>query len=86
MVSKSFGVLINHSQVVSTFFSSLFFQETLIISEPSTQGSPEGLEFFEMRRRNLPGVEEEGYGPFGVLIPIVDAEGASLFRCVEQGD
>eukprot|EP00804_Cyclotella_cryptica_P006489 CCRYP_012786-RB/>CCRYP_012786-RB protein AED:0.12 eAED:0.12 QI:1112/0.7/0.90/1/0.8/0.90/11/549/703 len=57
--------------------------ETLIISEPSTKGTPEGLSFYEMRRRNLPG--SEGYGSFGVLIQLVDAEDAGFFHCVEAG-
>ena len=25
------------------------------------------------------------YGPFGVLIPLVDAEDAGFFRCVKEG-
>eukprot|EP00804_Cyclotella_cryptica_P006522 CCRYP_012789-RB/>CCRYP_012789-RB protein AED:0.24 eAED:0.24 QI:253/1/1/1/0.71/0.8/15/71/708 len=59
--------------------------ETLIISEPSSQGSPQGLSFYEMRRRNRPGTEASGYGPFGVLIPLVDAEEAGFFRCDKEG-
>ncbi|KAL7516968.1 hypothetical protein ACHAWX_001938 [Stephanocyclus meneghinianus] len=59
--------------------------KTLIISDPSSQGSPEGLSFYEMRRRNLPGTEASGYGPFGVLIPLIGAEDAGFFRCIKEG-
>ena len=50
---------------------------------PSTEGSPEGLEFYEMRRRNIPASEAaaSAYGPFGVLIPLINAQGAGFFSC-----
>ena len=58
---------------------------TLIISAPaSNQGSPVGLDFFEMRRRNIAfeaGIYDYDYGPFGVLIPLVEYEGSGFFHC-----
>ena len=58
---------------------------TLIISAPaSNQGSPVGLDFFEMRRRNIAfesGIYDYEYGPFGVLIPLVEYEGSGFFHC-----
>lgn len=58
--------------------------KTLIISSPSGSGSPVGLDFYEMRRRNIQFENEiEGfdYGPFGVLIPLVEYAGSGFFHC-----
>lgn len=59
---------------------------TFLISEPTSGGSPVGISFFEMRRRN--GITDEGrsisqnsYDPFGVLIPLVGFEGSGFFHC-----
>ena len=68
-------------------FSGLGLQDnsTLIISEPSTNdGSPVGLDFFEMRRRNIAFEDGEldfDYSPYGVLLPLVEYEGSGFFHC-----
>ncbi|KAL7469751.1 hypothetical protein ACHAXS_010855 [Conticribra weissflogii] len=57
---------------------------TLIISDPSLGGSPVGLDFFEMRRRNdifEGGKYDYDYDPFGVLIPLVPYSGSGFFHC-----
>jgi len=58
---------------------------TLIISEPTLEASPVGLDFFELRRRNKQvfggGKYDYDYGPFGVLIPMIDYDGAGFFHC-----
>lgn len=55
----------------------------LIISAPTTGGHPVGVDFYEMRRRSAdvmaPNVYD--YGPFGVLIPLVEYEGSGFFHC-----
>lgn len=55
----------------------------LIISDPTTLGSPEGVDFYEMRRRSADVMASNGYnyGPFGVLIPLVEYEGSGFFHC-----
>jgi len=55
----------------------------LIISAPTTAGSPEGVDFYEMRRRSADMMASNGYnyGPFGVLIPLVEYEGSGFFHC-----
>ena len=57
----------------------------MIISAPTYgQGSPVGVDFFEMRRRNVAfedGLEDYDYSPFGVLIPLVGYEGSGFFHC-----
>mmetsp|Transcript_22209 Transcript_22209/g.45394 ORF Transcript_22209/g.45394 Transcript_22209/m.45394 type:complete len:708 (+) Transcript_22209:228-2351(+) len=57
---------------------------TLIISDPSLGGSPVGLDFFEMRRRNdifEGGTYDYDYDPFGVLIPLIPYAGSGFFHC-----
>ena len=58
---------------------------TLIISAPSSDsGSPVGIDFYEMRRRNVAfegGSFDYQYGPFGVLLPLVEYEGSGFFHC-----
>ena len=58
---------------------------TLIISSPSFGlGSPVGVDFYEMRRRNIEfesGQYDYDYSPFGVLIPLVEYEGSGFFHC-----
>jgi len=50
---------------------------TVIISAPTTDSSPVGVDFYEMRRRNkqFEGTEKNyNYGPFGVLLNNIGAE------------
>jgi len=58
---------------------------TLIISAPTSGlGSPVGVDFYEMRRRNLAleiGIHDYDYSPFGVLIPLAQYEGSGFFHC-----
>lgn len=57
---------------------------TVIISEPTAAGSPVGIDFYEMRRRNKAfenGIYDYDYSPFGVLIPLTGYEGAGYFHC-----
>lgn len=56
---------------------------TVIISAPTTDSSPVGVDFYEMRRRNkqFEGTEKNyNYGPFGVLLNNIGAEGAGYFH------
>lgn len=68
-------------------FSGLGDQDnrTLIISAPTAGlGSPVGVDFYEMRRRNIEfedGIYDYDYSPFGVLIPLVEYEGSGFFHC-----
>lgn len=67
-------------------FSGLGDQDnsTLLISAPTTKGSPVGVDFYEMRRRNVAfetGIHDYDYSPFGVLIPLVEYEGSGFFHC-----
>ena len=67
-------------------FSGLGEQDnkTIIISAPTDGGTPVGVDFYEMRRRNIasePGDLDHNYGPFGVLIPLTEYEGTGFFHC-----
>lgn len=56
---------------------------TFLISAPTFGGSPIGLDFYEMRRRNIPddSIHKHAYDPFGMLIPLIAYEGSSFFNC-----
>jgi len=57
---------------------------TVIISGPTAAGSPVGIDFYEMRRRNKAfenGIYDYDYSPFGVLIPLTGYEGSGYFHC-----
>lgn len=55
---------------------------TMLISAPTVDLTPVGIDFFEMRRRNVPfGETHYDYGPMGVLIPLVENEGSGFFHC-----
>lgn len=56
---------------------------TFLISEPTFGGSPSGVDFFEMHRRNIKEIEKYyDYDPFGILIPLVNfADGVGFFHC-----
>lgn len=61
---------------------------TVIISAPTGGGSPVGVDFYEMRRRNIAletGEFDYDYGPFGVLIPVTEYEGTGFFHCNRAG-
>lgn len=57
---------------------------TFVMSAPTNGISPVGVDFFEMRRRNVlfdDDVKEYDYDPLGVLIPLVPYEGNGFFHC-----
>ena len=57
---------------------------TVIISRPTATGTPVGIDFYEMRRRNkvFEGDSYDyDYSPFGVLIPLTGYEGSGYFHC-----
>mmetsp|Transcript_20385 Transcript_20385/g.58971 ORF Transcript_20385/g.58971 Transcript_20385/m.58971 type:complete len:591 (-) Transcript_20385:139-1911(-) len=58
---------------------------TLIISAPTADlVSPVGVDFYEMRRRNLDfetDIHDYDYSPYGVLILLVEYEGSGFFHC-----
>jgi hypothetical protein len=54
---------------------------TFIISAPALETfDPVGVDFYEMRRRNVPNSTFE-YGPMGVLIPLIEYQGSGFFHC-----
>jgi len=60
---------------------------TVIISAPTAAGTPVGVDFYEMRRRNKAfenGIYDYDYSPFGVLIPLTGYEGSGYFHCNER--
>lgn len=60
---------------------------TFLISAPTYGLTPEGVDFYEMRRRNVPFDSFDkhfDYGPFGVLIPLVEYEGSGFFHCTKS--
>lgn len=84
MPPSAMNVFYNH-QMLSEYHA--FWREafsrnnTLIISDVTTDGSPRRSDFFEMRKQNIKG-EHTGYGPYGIQVPLVDLEGSGLFSCV----
>lgn len=57
---------------------------TFLISEPSFGGSPVGVDFYEMRRRNVLYDDDQfeyNYDFFGVIIPLVEYNGAGFYHC-----
>ena len=59
---------------------------TVIISAPTSDASPVGVDFYEMRRRNKIFEDSEknyNYGPFGVLIETVEAEVRQLIGMID---
>jgi len=51
--------------------------DIVIVSDPApNSGSPVGVDFYEMRRRN-----ENEYGPYGVLVPLAEYKGSGYFHC-----
>mmetsp|Transcript_33828 Transcript_33828/g.81793 ORF Transcript_33828/g.81793 Transcript_33828/m.81793 type:complete len:131 (+) Transcript_33828:1037-1429(+) len=68
-------------------FSGLGNQDnsTLLISaDVYDKGSPVGVDFYEMRRRNVAfetGTHDYDYSPFGVLVSLTDHEGSGFFHC-----
>ena len=57
---------------------------TFVISASTNRISPVGVDFYEMRRRNIVFDDdslEYDYGPLGVLIPLVPYEGNGFFHC-----
>lgn len=67
-------------------FSSVGVEDnsTFLISAPTFDGSPAGVDFFEMHRRNIvldDDIYEYDYDPFGVLVPLVEYQGSGFFHC-----
>jgi hypothetical protein len=57
---------------------------TLIISEATRRANPSGVDFFEMRRRNKVfegGIFDYDYSQYGIMIPLVEQDGAGFFHC-----
>jgi hypothetical protein len=55
---------------------------TMLISAPTIDMTPVGIDFFEMRRRNVPfGELHFDYEPMGVLVPLIENEGSGFFHC-----
>jgi len=57
---------------------------TLIISEATSGAAPVGVDFFEMRRRNKVfegGTHDYDYSQDGIMIPLVEHDGAGFFHC-----
>ena len=58
---------------------------TMLISAPTIDMTPVGIDFFEMRRRNVPfGELHYDYGPMGVLVPLIENEGSGFFHCTTE--
>ena len=57
---------------------------TMLISGPSLGLTPVGLDFYEMRRRSVPD-ETFDYGPYGILVPLMDFyAGSGFFHCTDK--
>ena len=57
---------------------------TFVISGPTDGISPVGVDFYEMRRRNIvfdDDVNEYDYDPLGILVALVPYEGSGFFHC-----
>ena len=84
--SRFYGTIIQPNETIEDLFpadyhsfwsQSFDVNRTFIISDTTLDGSPVGLDFFEMRRRvnNLrSGQVQFGYGPYGALIPLMNYE------------
>merc|ERR1712032_819076 len=55
-----------------------YSNRTVFNSEPTTQSSIIGLDFFRL------GEQGPEFGPFGQLFPLSDPEGSGFMRCVEN--
>lgn len=80
--SRWYGTIIDSGEDVEKMYSRDFhsfwdggynLDRTFVISDSSYDGSPVGVDFYEMRRRsNRPNAGADfAYGPFGALIPVM---------------
>jgi len=94
--SRYYGTMISPNSKFDDLFpedyhafwdDSFSLQRTFIISDTTYASSPAGVDFFEMRRRinsELNPFVEFSYGPYGVLIPLVNYVGAGFFHCLSN--
>ena len=56
----------------------MYSQQTKFVSDPTTQSSIIGIDFYMLR--------EQGpqYGPYGQLFPLSDPQGSGFMRCTED--
>lgn len=59
------------------FWEDLYGQQTKFVSDPTTQSSILGVDFYKL------GLQGKEYGPYGELFPLSDPAGSGLMRCVE---
>ena len=57
---------------------------TMLISGPSLGLNPIGVDFYEMRRRSVRGKSYD-YGPYGILVPLMDFyAGSGFLQCSDK--
>jgi len=56
---------------------SVELNKTIFVSDPTTESTPVGVDFFEI------GEQGEQYGPFGVLYPMQYPPGRGYFHCAD---
>lgn len=57
---------------------------TFLISAPNTDDlTPVGVDFYEMRRRNIPS-SSFSYGSMGIVLPLIEYPGAGFYHCIEM--
>jgi len=58
---------------------------TVIISESDVGGSPVGIDFYEVRRRNVAdGIKKTDISQYWVVVPLVNYGGSGFFHCNED--
>lgn len=95
--SRFYGTIIEPDTTVDDMFppdyhafwsQSFNVDRTFIISDTTSNGSPVGVDFFEMRRRIDSALRNQNvvfaYGPFGALIPLMEYEDAGFFQCLDE--
>lgn len=57
---------------------------TFLISAPNTDDlTPVGVDFYEMRRRNIPSISFS-YGSMGIVLPLIKYPGAGFYHCIDK--
>jgi hypothetical protein len=57
---------------------------TFLISAPNTDDlTPVGVDFYEMRRRNIPS-SGFSYGSMGIVLPLIKYKGGGFYHCIEK--
>ena len=69
---------INYVTEFHAFWDKVYTDRVKIVSDPTTQSSPIGSDFFLIGNRG------ERYGPFGELNPLSDPAGSGFFDCIEM--